>query len=90
MALDMKRIEPWRVMQRAESGYYGTAPHRANLDPTNWVPRALELRKTTKLSWRKIADALNAEGFKSKHGHALDAALILNNLHNKKATGGEG
>lgn len=82
MAFDMQKMEPWMVMQRAEAGYYGKAPHSAKVDPTNWAPRADELRKQGK-KWRVIAEILNREGFRSKHGHELDSALILNNLHNK-------
>jgi hypothetical protein len=82
MALDMRRIEPWKVMQLAENGYYGFAPHQPDNDPTDWIPRALQLRNQG-VSWRKVARTLDDEGFRSKRGHRLDTALILNNLKYK-------
>lgn len=80
---DLEREEMWVVMQKAEHGFYGKAPHRAATDPTDWIPRAVDLRRSG-LRWREVADALNQEGFVSKHGHKLDAALLLNNLKNRK------
>lgn len=78
----MKRMEAWKVMQLAENGYYGAPPHTADIDPTDWRPRALELREQG-LSWRKVCRALNDEGFRSKQGHVLDSVLVLNNLKYK-------
>lgn len=86
MALDMQRMEPWLVMQRAENGYYGSAPHRSAIDPTDWRPRARQLRESG-LSWRRVARALADEGFKSKQGHQLDSVLILNGIKYQKKSG---
>lgn len=83
MKLDMRHEEAWRVMQKAESGYYGSPPSRSVSDPSNWKPRAMQLRDAG-LEWTEVAKALNEEGFKSKQGKPLDRGLILNNLYQHK------
>lgn len=83
---DMRVLGAVNAMKLAENGHYGKSPHRASIEPTDWMPRAIELRAMD-YSWRKIAEILNQEGFTSKHGHKLDSALIINNLHNNKKRG---
>ncbi len=65
-------------MSKARINSHTTRTRRANEFALSLGPEMIILRENSGLSWRKLADNLNNQGIKTRHGYQWQGATVRN------------